>query len=63
MLNAAGGKRCHTSYRHSRDTDPEHWTVEITEIFEVKAPDIDSALRVSRQLRPGARITALRIKP
>jgi len=40
----------------------EHWLIEITERFEVAAPDIDGALHAGKQIRPGARITSIRMK-
>jgi len=40
----------------------EHWLIEVTERFEVVAPDIDGALHAGKQIRPGARITSIRMK-
>jgi len=43
-------------------TEQETWLVEVTEKFLVSANDIDGALQAGKQLRPGGRITSIRIK-
>jgi len=38
------------------------WAIEITECFSVRAAEIDQALAAGKQLRPGARITSVRLQ-
>ena len=40
----------------------QKWVIEITESFEVESWDIDAALAAAHQLRPGARITSVRVQ-
>ena len=41
----------------------QKWVIEITESFEVESWDIDEALAQAHQLRPGARVTSVRVRP
>jgi hypothetical protein len=38
------------------------WVISITESFDVGATSIDEALSAAHQLRPGARVTGIKLK-
>jgi transposase-like protein len=40
----------------------ERWTIDVTERFDVSASTIDEALSAAHQLRPGARVTSVKLK-
>ena len=48
---------------HQVPASRETWLVEITDRFEVQALRIEDAIQVAKELRPGARITSVRVKP